>query len=59
MLVSAKTANQNHDYHTLETQPKIFTNEAISLISIDDSFGKLTMNGEPNNLYLHFMRDRH
>ena len=51
--------NQKHDYTTLENQPESLINEAIFLISRDDSSVKLIRNGEPNNLYLHLARERH
>ena len=52
-LASARVANQKYDYVKLEKQPESVINEAISLTSIDDSFVKMTRNGEPNNLHLH------
>ena len=58
-LVTARVAHQKHDYCTLENQPERLINEAISLISVDDSSVKLTRNGEPNDLFLHLARDGH
>ena len=56
-LVGARAANQKHDYTTLENHPESLINEAISLISLDDSSVKLIR--KPNNLYLHLARDEH
>ena len=58
-LVSARAANQKHDYRTLENQPESFINEAISLISIDAVSVNLIGNGEPNNFCIHLARDGH
>ena len=52
-LDSARAAHQKHDYSTLGNQPESFMNEAISLMSIDDSSVNLTRNGEQYNLFLH------
>ena len=57
--MSARAANQKHDYPTLENQPETLTNEAISLISIDDSSAKLKRNGDPKNLFLNVVRNGH
>ena len=46
-MVSARIAHQTYDYPTLENQPESLINEAISLMSIDDSSVKLIRNGEP------------
>ena len=45
-LISIRAAHQKPDYPRLES----LINEAISLKSIDDSFVKLTRNGESNTL---------
>ena len=58
-LISARADHQKHDYLTLENQPESLINEAICVISIDNSSVKLTRNGEQNNLYLHQARDGH
>ena len=42
-----------------KNQPETLINEAISLISIDDSSVKLTINGELNYLYLQLASDGH
>ena len=49
-LLGARAAHQKHDDSTMKNQPESLINEAISLISINDSSVKLTRNGEPNNL---------
>ena len=40
-----------HNYPTLKNQPESLINEAIALISIDDSAIRLTRVGEPSNLH--------
>ena len=54
---NATAPHEKHDYSTLENQSESIINEAISLISIDDSSVKLKRNGEPNNLCLHLARE--
>ena len=56
-MVSARAAHQKFDYLTLEKQPESFINDTVYLTSIDDSSIKLLRNREPNNLYLHLVRD--
>ena len=56
-LVSARANYRKHDFPTLENQLESLINEAISLMSIDDSSVKLTRNGEPNKLFLYLARD--
>ena len=58
-LVNARVTHQKHDYPTAENQPESWINEAISLMSIGDSFVKLTRNEELNILHLHLARDGH
>ena len=43
---------------TLEIQADNLINEAISLTLMDDSSVKLTLVGEPYNLYLHLAREK-
>ena len=58
-LIRTRAAYQKHDYSTLENQPESLINKAISLMLIDDDSVKLTINREPNNLFLHLARDGH
>ena len=57
--ITYMTKKVDNDNLTLENQPESLINEAISLISIDDSSVKLTINGEANNLYVHLAKDGH
>ena len=48
-FVNARTAHPKLNYPTLENLPEISINEAITLLSIDDSSFKLIGNGKSYN----------
>ena len=56
-MVTARVANQEHDYPMLENQPESVINKTRSWISIDNSSVRVTRNGEPNNLYPYLARE--